>query len=189
MLVHLFPKYFEIIFLSSVCGSVWTRWPPKRSNPRFGLIFLVLELASRNFRDLLDIFYWLQCTFQILRFFEIWPKIGQILFFSTILYYNLTKSPTNFIFGVYAIWGVPDFVLVFEKNRTGCFKVIRPWFFLFFENHKKRFNSTLKLVFHRYGGHLVQTLPQAERKVVILKYFGKRCTSISSLRIYISKKV
>ena len=74
MLVHLFPKYFEIIFFSSVYGSVWTRWPPKRSNPRFGLIFLVLKLASQNFRDLLDIFYWLQCTFQILRFFEFGQK-------------------------------------------------------------------------------------------------------------------
>ena len=57
--------------------------------------------------------------------FCIWPKIGQISFFSTILYYNLTKSPTNFIFGEYAFGGVPNFVLVFEKNRTGRFKVVR----------------------------------------------------------------
>jgi len=57
--------------------------------------------------------------------FCIWPKIGQISFFSTILYYNLTNSPTYFIFGEYALGGVPNFVLVFEKNRTGRFKVIR----------------------------------------------------------------
>ena len=63
--------------------------------------------------------------------FCIWPKIGQISFFSTILYYNLTKSPTNFIFGEYAFGGVPNFVLVFEKNRTGCFKVIRTFFFVY----------------------------------------------------------
>ena len=77
----------------------------------------------------------------------IWPKIGQILFFSTILDFNLTKSPTYFIFGEYAVGGVSNFVLVFEKNRTGRFKVIRTWFFLFLKNHIKRFNSTLKLVF------------------------------------------
>jgi len=46
-------------------------------------------------------------------------------FFSMILYYNLTKSPTNFIFGEYAVGGVPNLVSVFEKNRTGSFKVIR----------------------------------------------------------------
>ena len=57
--------------------------------------------------------------------FCIWPKIGQILFFSTILYYDLTNSPTYFIFGEYAVGGIPNFVLVFEKNRTGRFKVIR----------------------------------------------------------------
>ena len=129
MLVHLFPKYFEIIFLRSVCGSVWTRWPPKRSNPRFGLIFLILKLASRHFRVLLDIFYWLQCIFQILRLFCIWPKIGQISFFSTILYCDVAKSHTYFIFGEYALGGIPNFVLVFEKNCTGRFKVIRTWFF------------------------------------------------------------
>ena len=81
MLVHLFPKYFEIIFLSSVCGSVWTRWPPKRSNPRFGLIFLVLKLASRHFRVLLDIFYWLQCIFQILRFLHLAKNRPNLVFF------------------------------------------------------------------------------------------------------------
>ena len=74
MLVHLFPKYFEILFLSTVCGSVRTRWPPKRSNLRFGLIFLVLKLASRNFRDFVRYFYWLQCIFQILRFFAFGQK-------------------------------------------------------------------------------------------------------------------
>ena len=57
--------------------------------------------------------------------FCIWPKIGQISFFSTIIYYDLTNSPTDFIFGEYALGGVPNFVLVFEKNRTGRFKVIR----------------------------------------------------------------
>ena len=57
--------------------------------------------------------------------FCIWPKIGQISFFSTILDYNLTKSPTYFIFGGYAVGVVPNFMLVFEKNRTGRFKVIR----------------------------------------------------------------
>ena len=82
--------------------------------------------------------------------FCIWPKIGQISFFSTILYYNLTNSPTYFIFGEYAIWGIPNFVLVFEKNRTGRFKVIRTWFFLFLKNHIKRFIWTLKLVFRKF---------------------------------------
>ena len=43
-----------------------------------------------------------------------------------------------------------------------------------------------KLGFDRFGGHLVQTLPQTERKKIISKYFGKRCTSISTLRISIS---
>ena len=57
--------------------------------------------------------------------FLIWPKIGQISFFSTILDYNPTKSPTYFIFGEYAVGGVSNFMLVFEKNRTGRFKVIR----------------------------------------------------------------
>ena len=71
--------------------------------------------------------YFLLTSMHILNFefFCIWPKIGQILFFSTILDYNLTKSPTYFIFGEYAVGGVPNFVLVFEKNRTGRFKVIR----------------------------------------------------------------
>ena len=60
---------------------------------------------------------------EFLGFLKCWPEIGQISFFSTILDYNLTKSPTYFIFGEYAVWGVPNFVLVFEKNRTGRFKV------------------------------------------------------------------
>ena len=71
--------------------------------------------------------YFLLTSMHISNFeiFCIWPKIGQILFFSTILYYNLTKSPTYFIFGGYAVGGVPNFVLVFEKHRIGRFKVIR----------------------------------------------------------------
>ena len=82
--------------------------------------------------------------------FCIWPKIGQISFFSTILYYNLTNSPTYFIFGEYAVGGIPNFVLVFEKNRTGCFKVIRTWIFQFLKNYMKRFNQTKKLVFRKF---------------------------------------
>ena len=71
--------------------------------------------------------YFLLTSMHISNFeiFCIWPKIGQISFFSTILDYNLTKSPTHFIFGGYAVGGVPNFMLVFEKNRTGRFKVIR----------------------------------------------------------------
>merc|ERR1712121_115141 len=42
------------------------------------------------------------------------------------------------------------------------------------------------LGFDRFGGHLVQTLPQTELKKRISKYFGKRCTSIGTLRISIS---
>ena len=42
------------------------------------------------------------------------------------------------------------------------------------------------LGFDRFGGHLVQTLPQTELKKIISKYFGKRCTSIGTLRISIS---
>ena len=38
----------------------------------------------------------------------------------------------------------------------------------------------------QFGGHLVQTLPQTELKKRISKYFGKRCTSIGTLRISIS---
>ena len=80
--------------------------------------------------------------------FRIWPKIGQISFFSPILYYNLIKSPTNFIFGEYAVGGVPNFVLVFEKNRTGCFKVIRTWFFLIFEKLQKKLQFNLEASFN-----------------------------------------
>ena len=71
--------------------------------------------------------YFLLTSMHISNFeiFCIWPKIGQISFFSTIFDYNLTKSPTYFIFGGYAVGGVPNFMLVFEKNRTGRFKVIR----------------------------------------------------------------
>ena len=105
------------------------------------------KASFSKFQGLNWYFYWLQCIYQILRFFCIWPKIGQILFFSTILDYNLTKSPTYFIFGGYAVGGIPNFMLVFEKNRSGRFKVIRTWFFLFLQNHIKRFNLTLKLVF------------------------------------------
>ena len=67
--------------------------------------------------------YFLLTSMHISNFeiFCIWPKIGQISFFSTILDYNLTKSPTNFIFGGYTVGGVPNFLLVFEKNRTGRF--------------------------------------------------------------------
>jgi len=79
--------------------------------------------------------------------FCIWPKIGQISFFSTILYYNLTKSPTHFIFGEYAVGGVSNFVSVFDNNCTGRFKVIRTWTFHFLKYHIKRLISTLKLVF------------------------------------------
>ena len=71
--------------------------------------------------------YFLLTSMHISNFeiFLIWPKIDQILFFSKIFDYNLTKSPTYFIFGEFAVGGVPNFVLVFEKNRTGRFKVIR----------------------------------------------------------------
>ena len=70
------------------------------------------------------------------------------MFFSTILYYNNTKSPTNFIFGGYAVGDVPNFVLVFEKNRTGRFKVIRTWFFFIFEKSHTKILFNPEASFH-----------------------------------------
>ena len=65
--------------------------------------------------------------------FRIWSKIGHISFFSTILYYNLTKSPTDFIFGEYAVGGVSNFVLVFEKKSYRVFQSYTHLNFLIFE--------------------------------------------------------
>ena len=80
--------------------------------------------------------------------FCIWPKIGQISFFSTILYYNLTNSPTHFIFGVYTIWGVPNFVLVFEKKSYRVFQSYTHLIFLIFEVSHKKININPEASFH-----------------------------------------
>ena len=133
MLVHLFPKYFEIIFLSPVYGSVWEDWPPKRSNPRFGLIFFSFKASFSQFQGLIR--YFLLTSIHISNF-EIFLHLAKNrpkLFFSTILDYNLTKSPTYFIFVEYAVGGVSNFMLVFEKIVPGVSKLYALDFFYFWK--------------------------------------------------------
>merc|ERR1711923_11051 len=64
--------------------------------------------------------------------------MGQILPVSTILYYDLTNSPTYFIFGEYAVGGIPNFVLVFEKKSYRACQSYTLLILLIFEKlHKK----------------------------------------------------
>ena len=86
---------------------------------------LSFQASFPQFQGLIRYFLLTSMHISNFEIFCIWPKIGQISFFSKIPYCNLTKSPTYFIFGEYAMGGIPNFVLVFEKNRTGRFKVIR----------------------------------------------------------------